>query len=254
MANTLRAQSHIAFGEEERMSLYDALDDVVYARGLARALAPAETRRFNDCRWDLGDPSYMGGEPFSHFATQLATITHTLFGRRLRGARIAASLDHACPGAGEEDLTADLAPADDPDAPIVAETIHVPPTQDRHATGSHVPAAQPGLAGLHAAGFTTLPTPVQQIEEVLAAEFRSSPEAVAELERLLRAGAAEGQAPRLYRYRTGGASEARLDTGEATVLMLVGAEVFDMRMLVHDVVFGRLLAARDHLRQHAIRH
>lgn len=251
---TLRAQQPMFMGEEEQYNLMEGLVDIRYVRDLMHLIGSEERARFDECSWDYGDPTYLGGDAMEVFEGQLSTVLYTLFG----GERFAdahnepprANIHFAYVAMDEDDLTGDLVRVgggevrpqciDRISPPTIAEHLH--PVR-RPSSGPGVGIAHAGVAKLNAQGYTISSQAVSEVEDIVAAEIRGEREAIADLEELLYRGCGEGQPPLLYRWRTGSAGAGMLAEDEDSVLMLCGEELYGVRAFFHDAIFAWLLAA-----------
>lgn len=282
----LREQEQMLMGDEEQHNLFDGLQDIRYARDFLHVVGPSgspEHARFDEMSWGYGDPTYMGGDLLEVFDSQLRSVVHTLFGvvqtHEQENAEdnddaltlLKADLHHIGIAMGEDDLLADLVSLDG--GPLRAETIdRIPPTtMAGHLTrqannpitssGSHenypgVGVASIGGGRMNSMGYRIATEPNGDFEDVIGVEITGTPESIAAFTRYMRAGCGEGEPPALYRWKPGSTPARMLRETEPpreAVVLLVGFEYFDLRSIMQDIVFARLLAAwRELKREHHI--
>lgn len=251
---TLRVQQPMFMGEEEQYNLMEGLVDIRYVRDLMHVLGDEERARFDICRWDYGDPTYLGGDAMEVFEGQLSTIVYTLFGgdrfANDEGEPLRTHLYFASVAMDEDDLTGSLARVDGGpvrpqcidrlSAPTIAE--HLYPVR-RPSSGPGVGMAHAGVAKLNAHGYTITSRGADEVEDIVAAEIRGERGTIADLQEWLYRGCGEGQPPLLYRWRTGSGGASTLAEDEDGLIMLCGEELFGVRAFFHDAIFAWLLAA-----------
>jgi hypothetical protein len=259
-------------GDEEHHNLFDGLQDIRYARDFLHVVGPlgtVEHARFDEMSWGYGDPTYMGGDLLEVFESQLRSVVHTLFGRHEQQEGeddLRADIHYIGIAMGEDGLLADLASLDG--GPLRSETIDTisPQTITGHLTHREpspttsrenypgVGVASIGTGRMNSMGYRIASEPTGDFEDVIAVEITGSPESVAAFIRNVRAGCGEGESPNLYRWRAGSQPARMLaeqDPQRQALVLLVGFEYFDLRSMMQDIVFARLLAAWREMKRHA---
>ncbi len=91
-------------------------------------------------------------------------------------------------------------------------------------------------------GYRLATGSVGDAEDIIAAEIIADPPVIADLATLVRAACGEGRAPRIYRWKQGSNPQRQLAPKES-LIFLFGTDLAEIRELVHDVVFERLIGA-----------